>query len=83
MCFLKGRCLEPHDLEHQVFECRSYSKSLKGLFNKHSQPKDSRVMDEPREPPTIRGGIDIPDGSIIGPLQRSHFHLQLCVYIFN
>lgn len=60
MCFLKGRTSDSHALEHKVFECMSYSKSLKNIFSKMAQPKDSRVMDDVREPPTIR---DFHDGS--------------------
>ena len=63
MCFLKGRTSEPHALEHKVFECTSYSKGLKNIFSKNTQPKDSRVMDDLREPPVLRMGGDCPDGS--------------------
>lgn len=63
MCFLKGRTSDSHALEHKVFECTSYSKSLKKIFSKTTQPKDSRVMNDVREPPALRLGGDFHDGS--------------------
>ncbi len=69
MCFLKGRNSEPHALEHKVFECTSYSKGLKNIFSKNTQPKDSRVMDDQREGPSVLLGGDCPDGSS-SPLHR-------------
>ena len=77
MCFLKGRSSEPHKLEHQVLECESYSKGLKGILGRNHKSKDSRIMDETREPPTVRHRGDFPDGSANSLNRLATYHSKL------